>query len=107
MTQLIKLIQKKNNILIFLKKIIIPYSAIKIKAKVLPEYSILNPDTNSLSPSEKSKGVRFNSAKRETIHKKKILVKTIINTLNLQNKIILYDIIITTKLTIINAKLTS
>lgn len=28
-------------------------------------YSILNPDTNSDSPSEKSKGVRFSSPKNE------------------------------------------
>jgi len=39
------------------------YSAIKIKAKVPPLYSVLNPETNSDSPSEKSKGVRFVSAR--------------------------------------------
>lgn len=39
------------------------YSAIKIMANKPPLYSILNPDTNSDSPSAKSKGVRFVSAK--------------------------------------------
>jgi len=38
------------------------YSAIKIKAKVTPLYSVLNPETNSDSPSAKSKGVRLVSA---------------------------------------------
>ena len=36
---------------------------------VLP-YSILKPDTNSDSPSEKSNGVRLSSAIEETLHKK-------------------------------------
>jgi len=35
----------------------------KIKAKVAPLYSVLNPETNSDSPSAKSKGVRLVSAK--------------------------------------------
>lgn len=39
------------------------YSAIKIRAKVPALYSVLNPDTSSDSPSVKSKGVRFVSAK--------------------------------------------
>jgi len=34
----------------------------KKKANCNAEYSVLNPDTNSLSPSAKSKGARFNSA---------------------------------------------
>ena len=38
------------------------YSAIKIKANVHPLYSVLNPETNSDSPSAKSKGVRLVSA---------------------------------------------
>ena len=46
-------------------KIILAYSAIKIKANPNLPYSILNPDTNSLSPSAKSKGVRLVSAKHE------------------------------------------
>jgi len=43
--------------------IIFVYSAIKIKAKDPLPYSMLNPDTNSDSPSAKSNGVRFVSAK--------------------------------------------
>ena len=39
------------------------YSAMKIRAKGALLYSILNPDTNSDSPSAKSKGVRWVSAK--------------------------------------------
>jgi hypothetical protein len=46
-------------------KKIIAYSAIKIKANPTAPYSILNPDTNSDSPSAKSKGVRLVSAKHE------------------------------------------
>ena len=43
------------------------YSAIKIKAKGELLYSILNPDTNSDSPSAKSKGVRWVSARIDVI----------------------------------------
>lgn len=39
------------------------YSAIKIIANSPPLYSTLNPDTSSDSPSAKSKGVRFVSAR--------------------------------------------
>ena len=42
---------------------ILRYSAIKIRAKVPLLNSILNPETSSDSPSERSKGVRFVSAK--------------------------------------------
>jgi hypothetical protein len=42
---------------------IFAYSAIKIRANLLLLYSILNPDTSSDSPSERSKGVRFVSAR--------------------------------------------
>jgi hypothetical protein len=42
---------------------ILAYSAIKIKANIAPPYSTLNPDTSSDSPSAKSNGVRFVSAK--------------------------------------------
>lgn len=52
-----------------LKNRIIIYSAIKIIANDPLLYSVLNPDTNSLSPSAKSKGVRFNSAIIENTHK--------------------------------------
>lgn len=44
------------------------YSAIKIKANVLLLYSVLNPDTSSDSPSAKSNGVRFVSARDEMNH---------------------------------------
>ena len=43
--------------------IIFKYSAIKINAKVPLLYSVLNPETNSDSPSAKSNGVRLVSAK--------------------------------------------
>jgi hypothetical protein len=39
------------------------YSAIKIRANILALYSVLNPETNSDSPSARSNGVRFVSAK--------------------------------------------
>ena len=39
------------------------YSAIKISANIPALYSTLNPDTNSDSPSAKSNGVRFVSAR--------------------------------------------
>merc|ERR1712033_153028 len=42
---------------------ILRYSPIKIKANLTPLYSVLNPETNSDSPSEKSNGVRLVSAK--------------------------------------------
>jgi len=54
-----------------LKHKILLYSAIKINAKGPAEYSILNPDTSSDSPSAKSKGARFVSASRVTPHTKK------------------------------------
>lgn len=41
-----------------------PYSVIKIKEKSPPPYSVLNPETSSDSPSEKSNGDRFDSAKQ-------------------------------------------
>ena len=44
---------------------ILAYSAIKIKANPPLLYSVLNPDTNSDSPSAKSNGVRLVSAKQE------------------------------------------
>lgn len=40
------------------------YSAIKIRANLPLEYSVLKPDTNSDSPSAKSKGVRLVSANK-------------------------------------------
>jgi len=45
-----------------LKNRTIPYSPTKIKANSPLEYSVLKPETNSDSPSEKSKGARLHSA---------------------------------------------
>lgn len=45
---------------------ILVYSAIKIRAKLPALYSTLKPETSSDSPSDKSKGVRFVSAKEVT-----------------------------------------
>lgn len=50
---------------IILKNKIIPYSPTKIKANGPLEYSVLNPDTNSDSPSEKSNGARLHSATQD------------------------------------------
>jgi len=47
---------------------ILQYSAIKIRANLPPPYSILNPETSSDSPSAKSKGARFVSARSVTNH---------------------------------------
>jgi len=55
---------KKIKTVSILRKIIIPYSQMKIKEKIPPPYSTLKPDTNSDSPSEKSKGLRLLSDKQ-------------------------------------------
>ena len=47
------------------------YSAMKIIANFPPLYSVLNPDTSSDSPSAKSKGARFVSAKVVVNHDRK------------------------------------
>lgn len=44
------------------------YSAIKISANLPPPYSTLNPETSSDSPSAKSNGARFVSARSVTNH---------------------------------------
>lgn len=44
---------------------IFPYSDIKIMANNQEPYSILNPEINSDSPSARSNGTRFNSARIE------------------------------------------
>lgn len=49
---------------------ILAYSAKKINANPAAPYSMLNPDTNSDSPSAKSKGARLVSATQVTNHKK-------------------------------------
>lgn len=54
---------KKKIVVRRLIMIMFAYSAIKIKAKGPPLYSVLNPETSSDSPSAKSKGVRFVSAR--------------------------------------------
>lgn len=72
---------KTNDVTNLINKIL-QYSAIKIKAKRLEPYSILNPETNSDSPSAKSNGVRLVSAKLVTNH--------ITTTGNSINKIIEY-----------------
>lgn len=61
---------RKKILVIALNNKIIIYSAIKMIANLLLLYSVLKPDTNSLSPSAKSNGVRFNSATDEKIHNK-------------------------------------
>jgi len=55
------------------------YSAIKIIAKKDPIYSVLYPDTSSLSPSGKSNGARFVSAITVINHKIILILKGIIN----------------------------
>lgn len=63
----------KNNIAVkVLKNNTIPYSPTKISANSPLEYSVLNPDTNSDSPSEKSNGARLHSA----MHEKYQIIKT-------------------------------
>ena len=63
--KLLVLNDKNITLKIILIKIILAYSAIKIRANPTLPYSILNPETNSDSPSAKSKGVRLVSATHE------------------------------------------
>jgi len=74
------LITPKNNIaeVILINRIFV-YSAIKINANSPLPYSVLNPDTNSDSPSAKSNGVRFVSAKVVVNHIMNIGMTIIIN----------------------------
>ena len=69
---------KNNSATSILINKILAYSAKKINAKPPLLYSVLNPDTSSDSPSAKSKGVRFVSAKQEAnqIKDKGIVKKT-------------------------------
>ena len=48
--------------------IMLIYSAMKMSAKEVALYSMLNPETSSDSPSAKSKGVRLVSARMEINH---------------------------------------
>lgn len=57
--------QKRKKLITRLRRRMLAYSAIKIKANPTLPYSILNPETSSDSPSAKSKGVRLVSAKEE------------------------------------------
>lgn len=54
---------KKIKVIIKQVKSRIAYSDKNRKAKLAPEYSVLNPETNSDSDSEKSKGARWSSAR--------------------------------------------
>jgi hypothetical protein len=58
-----RLIPKKKAVDKKQRKIIIPYSQMKIIEKTPPPNSTLKPETSSDSPSEKSKGVRLDSEK--------------------------------------------
>lgn len=73
----------KINLLNIERNIIFPYSDKKIIAKPPLLYSVLNPDTNSDSPSAKSNGARLVSAINKHIqHKNHIgLIKTNNHTL--------------------------
>ena len=64
----ITLAPRNSMVVINLNKRIIPYSLMKMKANKPAPYSTLNPDTSSDSPSERSKGVRFDSAIQSNIH---------------------------------------
>lgn len=64
-------VPKKSRAVKNLMKIILVYSAIKINVKAPPLYSVLNPLTNSDSPSARSNGERLVSARMEAIHVKK------------------------------------
>jgi len=63
-----KVKEVKNLTLVAENKRIIAYSLKKINTNPVEAYSILNPETNSDSPSEKSKGVRLVSARSKTNH---------------------------------------
>lgn len=60
---------KKTIVIITDIAIILAYSAKKNKAKLIPEYSTLYPETNSASASGKSKGALFVSASAEIKNK--------------------------------------
>ena len=64
--KLIRLQEKNTNAVKVENAIMLEYSAINNRANKPPAYSILNPDTNSDSPSGKSKGARPHS---EVMHK--------------------------------------
>lgn len=59
--------RKVTDVIMDINKIF-AYSAIKIKENPTEPYSTLNPETSSDSPSAKSNGVRFVSARRQDNH---------------------------------------
>ena len=61
----------------------LPYSVKYKKANFRAPYSILNPETNSLSPSAKSNGARFVSARH-------VINQQISTTIVVNQKICLY-----------------
>jgi len=71
----------------------IEYSAIRIRVTPKPPYSILNPETSSSSPLEKSKGVRLVSATDDTSHR----IKRKGQTQNDKYLLIILDNILTDK----------
>jgi hypothetical protein len=66
-------------VIILIARILV-YSAIKINANTPLLYSTLNPETSSDSPSAKSNGVRFVSARLVINHR--IVINGIINTID-------------------------
>ena len=74
---------KNNSATSILINKILAYSAKKINANPPLLYSVLKPDTNSDSPSAKSKGVRFVSAKQEA---NQIRDKGIVKKINQQSR---------------------
>jgi len=86
----------------------IPYSATKMRAKGPLPNSTLNPDTNSDSPSAKSKGARLHSAKHvnnQTTNPGKIINKETV--LYSVSESILNLVVILTRDKIIKASLIS
>ncbi len=69
---------KNNNLNINLKRIKIPYSLKNNNTKATLENSVLKPLTNSLSPSDKSNGARFNSQIIDSLNGIKIKNKSFI-----------------------------
>ena len=79
----------KNILVTKQRNIIFPYSDKKIIANPPPAYSVLNPETNSDSPSAKSNGARFTSADIKAIQQTNQIGDTKIkNQLNFLIKLI-------------------
>jgi hypothetical protein len=74
-------IERRSILLIIENHSIIPYSERKISAKGPLPYSTLNPDTNSDSPSEKSRGARLHSATVEINHNR--MIGKVMNPINI------------------------